>query len=127
MTVTNIADGNKSGDLRAECRTRQIALRILEARRRRKDEFDHSMFGEPAWEMLLELFVRDTAGLSSTASQLKEMVGVLPSTGSRWLQYLELQALVARREHSLDPSIEFVELTEKGRRTLERYLGSLSD
>jgi len=104
-----------------------MALHILEARRRRREEFDPSMFGEPAWEMLLELFVRDSAGLSSTASQLKAVARVLPSTGSRWLQYLEQQALLARRGHPLDPSTEFVELTDKGRQALERYLSSLGD
>ena len=97
----------------------------MERRRRRVSEFDTAIFGEPAWDMLLDLYVREAHGASTTASQLLEIAGASLTTASRWLQFLEEKGLAIRRLHPLDARIEFVALTVKARDALDRYLSSV--
>ena len=106
-----------------ECELIRAAQCILQRRQRRNDLFNRDIFGEPAWDMLLTLFVRDSSGASSTAVQLVTAAETAPSTGVRWLGYLEKEGLVTRRRHPLDHQTEFVELTDRARDSLERYLG----
>lgn len=84
------------------------------------------MFGlaieDPAWDMLLQVYIRDTSGASTTASQLKQASLVPPSTAERWLEYLEKEGLVRGKPHPTDEATEFVELTDNTREALERYL-----
>ena len=105
-----------------ECELIRAAQSILQRRQRRKYLFAPAIFGEPAWDMLLTLFVRDGSGASSTAVQLETAAATAPSTGVRWLSYLEKEGLVTRRKHALDHETEFVELTDRARDALERYL-----
>jgi DNA-binding MarR family transcriptional regulator len=83
------------------------------------------MFGEAAWDMLLELYVRENAGTTSTSAQLVAASGTPGSTAGRWLEHLAKEALVMRRRHPLDPGTEFIELSEKGREALDRYLSAI--
>lgn len=83
------------------------------------------MFGETAWEMLLNLYVRYHTGRSSTAAQLQRASRNAPSTANRWLGHLEEQELVIRRAHPVDSTTEFVELTDAAREALDRYLGAI--
>ena len=103
----------------------RTAQRILERRRSRTSEFDDVMFGEPAWDMLLDLYVREAHGASTTASQLLEGTGARPVTASRWLQFLEEKGLASRRPHPLDQRVEFVALTGRARDSLDRYLSNV--
>lgn len=111
--------------LKHECELVRTAQSILLGRRRRYEEFNSALFGEPAWDMLLELYVRETSGASSTAEQLQTASAVPSSTAARWLNHLEHDGLVARRDHPLDRGTIFVELTEQGRQALDRYLKAI--
>ena len=110
-----------------ECELVRTAYAILLRRRRRYDEFNPALFGEPAWDMLLELYVRETSGASSTAEQLQTASATPSSTAGRWLQRLENDQLIARRDHPHDRETVFVELTDQGRQTLDRYLAAIRE
>jgi DNA repair protein RadC len=101
------------------------ARRILERRRLRDAEFGASLFGEPAWESLLELYIRESSGLSTTAAQLRAASTGPSSTSERWLKKLEQEGLVRRRAHPASNDSEFVELTDAARTSLERYLAAV--
>ncbi len=107
-------------------RAAAVAKSILAERRRRTSEFDSSLFGEPAWEMLLELFVAEASGIAADAAGLETKAGVAMTTGSRWLDVLAAQGLVERRRLGVDLSTEFVELTDLARGALQRNLLPLS-
>lgn len=49
--------------LRHECELVRTAYAILLRRRRRHDQFNVAMFGEPAWDMLLEILCTGDLGL----------------------------------------------------------------
>lgn len=100
----------------------QLAETIIEARRRRAEIFNPAMFGEPAWELLLTLFVMDREGPRLTIGRLAQIAGTKLTTALRWLEYLEDQAFVRREQHPNDARTAFIELTDKAREALHLYL-----
>lgn len=97
------------------------AREILADRKRRHEVFSKAMFGEPAWEMLLLLYIL-RSGTRQTIGRLGELAGASKSTALRWIEYLEQQRLVRRETHPTDKRAIFVELTEKAIESLEAYL-----
>ena len=101
----------------------QMAEAVLQLRRERKALFEPSLFGEPAWDMLLSLYAREGRGQSTTVMQLQEASTVPPSTADRWLRQLENIGLVSRRSHSALPETDFLELADRAKQSLDTYLG----
>lgn len=93
----------------------------LANRRRRQDIFGKAMFGEPAWEMLLLLYITEP-GPRQSISRLADESGASRTTALRWIDYLEGQGLICREAHPNDRRVAFVQLTDKGRRSIELYL-----
>lgn len=113
--------GHCRHDLRGVYALISRAREILAERRRRYELFGKGMFGEPAWEILLLLYVLES-GPRLTLSRLAELSGASKSTALRWLDYLESQHWIRREPHPTDKRSAFVELTEIGRARLEAYL-----
>lgn len=90
-------------------------------RRRRTSIFERSMFGEPAWDMLIALYILDVSGPRQTTGALMQFSGAPITTARRWLDYLVANGLVARSHHPTDQRVMFVSLTEKGRDALDMY------
>ena len=104
------------------------AQRAFLNRQRRSDYFSKAMFGEPAWDMLLILYLTDAAGSRQTLRSLHEMSGSAQTTALRWLAYLEKEKLIERDPHPTDKRTAFIYLTDKGRGALDAYFaGLLSD
>ena len=98
------------------------AAGILAARRRRARHFGASMFGEPAWEMLLHLYLAESHGTRLNVSRISEASGAPDTTALRWLDYLENRRLVRRDPHPTDARASFVVLTERAHELLGAYL-----
>ena len=107
--------GDESGRLLTRAR------QILSHRRRRLELFGKELFGEPAWEMLLLLYVGQTTQ-RYTIGQLAQASGAPKSTGTRWIDHLEEQGLVEKDEHPTDQRTAFVKLSKKGQDALALYL-----
>ncbi|HSR00760.1 MAG TPA: MarR family transcriptional regulator [Sphingomicrobium sp.] len=90
-------------------------------RRRRGAVFGQSMFGEPAWDMLLTLYILDISGQRQTIGALLNFSGTPATTAKRWLDYLVAHDLVRREEHPTDRRTAFVTLTGKAREKLDIY------
>lgn len=108
----------------------QLAKRMVKFRDLRGKNFDPSLFADPAWDILLEIFISDALQqrISVTAATLGAKV---PSTtGLRWLQLLEKGGLVVRRADPLDSRRVHVSLSEaaftKMRLLLEHPMAILS-
>ena len=97
------------------------ARQIVAQRRRRLELFGAAIFGEPAWEMLLLLYVTHTSR-RFTVGQLADQSGASKSTGARWIDYLEQRQFVEKDHHPTDRRLSFVRLSSKGRSALEMYL-----
>jgi|SRR3954454_1987252 len=90
-------------------------------RRRRVSVFGQSMFGEPAWDMLLALYILDISGQRQTVGSLLQFSGTPMSTAKRWLDYLSAHDLVRREAHPTDRRTAFVGLTDRARQKLDVY------
>ena len=97
------------------------ARAILRQRRRRQDIFGKAMFSEPAWDMLLSLYLLH-GKVRQTVSRLALVVDASKSTALRWMEYLEAQHWIRKDSHPTDRRATFVELTAKGKEAIELYL-----
>lgn len=125
-----VPKSNSSGPdevLSEECRMARVAEGILRQRRRRKDYFGTSLFAESGWDLLLELYVGESSGSSTTAEQLLTSTMGPPSIAARWLEHLQEEGLVRRLMHRGKSGTEFVELTNKSRLAMEAYLAAVRE
>jgi DNA-binding MarR family transcriptional regulator len=98
------------------------AQAIFSERSRRAEYLSRAMFGEPAWDMLLCLYILD--GRRVSFGNLVSMIGQPMTTAVRWIDYLEKERLVARRPDPDDRRVVDIELLDRGREVLDSYLSS---
>lgn len=96
----------------------------LNARRHRHGYLPSSMFGEPAWEMLLVLYLAE-GGRYQTICSLVHGAGFPHATSLRWLHVLENHRLVIRKSHPADGRVTLVGLTGEGRQALDDYFSTV--
>jgi DNA-binding MarR family transcriptional regulator len=101
---------------------REDAVRIQLSRDLRRKLFDRNMFGEPAWDMLLALYVIHNDQRRLGTGELSKVAAVPLTTCLRWMDYLIEQELIWRIPSPLDQRVVSVELSEIGRATMDRYL-----
>jgi DNA-binding MarR family transcriptional regulator len=120
LMTRRLAKAHAPADKRAILRQR--AEELFRIRMERKRHFAASMFGEPAWDVLLSLFVGEPAIDAMTVSRIAQMTDTPLSSALRWVDYLESQHLIIRHAHPTDRRSSMVELTDVGRTQLELYL-----
>lgn len=95
---------------------------VLQTRRLRAQHFNRGMFAEPAWDILLLLYLADSSEGRQTIGHLAELVDTPLTTVLRWVGYLEKEHLAERKHHPTDRRIVFIKLTDKGRTALDAFL-----
>lgn len=103
----------------------EIARVVVASRQSRKAYFASSIFGEPAWDMLLTLYVADREGMPVTVGRLAQLSDARLTTAIRWIEYLEQSGLIERRDHPHDARVVLIELTEQAIDKLETYFRDL--
>jgi hypothetical protein len=99
-----------------------VAARVYGARRRRERHFSTGIFADPAWDMLLDLFIAKARGKAVRTSSLC-LAGAVPiATGLRWITELERQGLIERHMTPGDRRVRLVTLTDQGYRVMRQYL-----
>jgi hypothetical protein len=99
-----------------------IAISVYRTRRRRLDYFEESLFGEPCWDMLLDLFANRALGRRVNVTSLCLAADVPQATGLRYLRLLEEKDLLERTPSPDDGRVTFIELTQLGYKQMRRYL-----
>jgi predicted transcriptional regulator len=99
-----------------------IAESIYRARRRRLKLFNANLFGEPAWDMLLDMFIKTARGERLSTTSLCIAADVPQATGLRWIAQLEEQGLLSRRQVVDDRRLKIVEITPEGYRLMRQYV-----
>lgn len=116
---------SREADVRhGELRKSELATRareFLAHRQNRSRWFGKAMFSEPAWDILLLLYI-DRGGQRHTITSVSEAAQVSKSTAIRWVGYLAHHQLIRRDPHPIDKRMSFLELTEKAVGALELYL-----
>ena len=101
-----------------------MARIILKSRQQRVAGFPGVAFGEPGWDMILQLYVADCVGQPIDVSSLCGSAGVPKTTALRHLDKLEDLDLVERRCDDDDGRRVFVQLKENLRSQAEHWLDS---
>lgn len=99
-----------------------LASVIYQSRRKRSAHLAGSLFAEPAWDMLLDLFVSSVQGRRLSVTSLCIASDVPPTTALRWLADLEEHQLAERRPVPHDRRVSEVLLTDRGRRLMRACL-----
>lgn len=102
-----------------------IAREIYAERRRRHKFLPADLFGEPTWDILLDLYIaaRENRRVPTTSSCIGAHVP--PTTALRWLRILETRGLVEREDDGRDGRRTFVRLTSHGLTAMDASLASL--
>ena len=90
-------------------------------RRRRARHLPSRLFGEPAWDILLDLYAAATRRLDVSVSNACLAADVPASTALRWLHHLEDEGLVERLADQSDARRHYVRLTEAGYERMSAY------
>ena len=99
-----------------------LAQEFYEDRRRRSKIFPPSIFGEPGWDLLLDLYIAAKRNKSISVTSACIGSSVAATTALRWLQILEEKGLVERTGDNLDKRRSFIKLTEDGHAKMTEHL-----
>jgi DNA-binding MarR family transcriptional regulator len=113
-------------DLFQDVEVEKLVDRIIRAWRSRRDLPGSDLFSDPAWDMLLALFLAELKQHRVTTSQLIKATTVSNTSALRWLNALEQRGLIIRRRAPLDGRSFFVELTDSVSRALREWARSIA-
>lgn len=102
--------------------TTSLARHLLACRIERAEQFGPDLFAEPAWDILLTLFVAEKEGYRLKVSTVCNESGVADTTALRWIERLRELSLLRRRQNPMDLRSSFVELTPDGLQKMENVL-----
>lgn len=99
-----------------------IAQSELHNRRRRDSLIGHALFAEPAWDMMLRLYIDHHRGQAVDITQLCASSAVAATTALRWIGILIEHKLITHSpagSHEVDIRLR---LSAQGIEEMERYL-----
>lgn len=100
----------------------KYAENLYNLRRQRENFFDKSLFGEPAWDLLLDLFIQGERGKQVSISSACVGAAVPTTTALRWVTTLMTKGLLCRVTDDTDARRSILKLTREGRQTMIRFL-----
>ena len=121
--MSSVADGLQQASSRITPDALLSFARECDAiRRRRNRHLPADLFGEPTWDILLDLYVatRESRPVPTTSACIG--ADVPPTTALRWLRILEARGLVEREDDGHDGRRTFVRLTDRGLGAMDDWL-----
>ena len=101
------------------------ARALIEQRRLRRRFLPEELFHEPAWDMLLALYVASHDQRVMNVKTLVSSADAPVTTSQRWIEHLAKLGLVRRVVDPVDRRRIEVSLSEDGRRAIEAYLAAI--
>jgi hypothetical protein len=106
----------------------RLAQEAYTQRRKRSEVFSNpDLFGEPAWDIMLDLYIAQATNKKISVTSACIASAVPSTTGLRWLTILINDGLVLREHDPQDNRRVFVRLSETGVTSMEQYFDKLSD
>jgi DNA-binding MarR family transcriptional regulator len=93
------------------------AFRLREARYRHLPKV-----GEPAWDILVALYLTETSGARHATGRVIELSRSSLTTGLRHIEILERDGLIFREKDEKDKRIAYVRMSAQGRKRVETIL-----
>lgn len=103
-----------------------MARQEYESRFSRTSIINRNIFGEPAWDMLLDLFVARVEGVRLSVKAVCIASQVPPTTALRWITVLENEGLVDKSQDSADGRRLWIELSDLGMHRMFAYFKDLT-
>jgi hypothetical protein len=103
-------------------RLARFASSILRARQRRVAYIDPLLLADPAWDMLLDLFVDAVRGGRMLTTSLCLATATSQAAALRWIEQLRQGGLLRRYRSVEDRRLHLVEITPAGFQLMRRYL-----
>jgi hypothetical protein len=104
---------------------RRAALELW-ARAQRRGFFTAGLFGDPAWNMLLTLYVLGTECSRVSTARLIECSAMPRRVALRWLDYLHDRGLITGSVRAPSSNPVSVSLSDKARRSLDIYFSKVA-
>lgn len=101
---------------------RQISMRAA-----RGKFFPVELFGEPAWNMLLDLYISKANGVRITVTSACIASDAPNTTALRYIDLMVAMDLVARVPSSVDRRVIYLELKDRAETLMEKFLRSQLD
>ena len=99
----------------------KLAYNEYNERLLRAEYLSVDLFGEPSWDILLDLFIAKTSELRISITSACIASHVPLTTALRWLSVLEEAGLIIRTGDTKDKRRSWVELTESGYNSMASY------
>lgn len=112
-----IAAGAKDGPSKLT-----LARRIYQQRRLRDHFFPAGLFAEPAWDILLALYIARLEDQEVSTSSACHAAAVPATTGLRWLNRLCCDGLVVRKGVPRDDRLTLVEIGDEAFASMSGFL-----
>lgn len=110
-----------------ELESLKLAVAIYGLRRKRDTASARKgLFGEPGWDILLDLYIADRRRTEVQVSSVCLDAGVPSTTILRWIARLEQEGLIYRIADNADARRRYVRLTEDGHEMMRNVLRALS-
>jgi DNA-binding MarR family transcriptional regulator len=103
------------------------AKHLYELRRQRDAAFGADLFSEPAWDMLLDLFISHHEGRQLSVSAVCIGARAPSATALRYLAILQEAGLVLRTRDKNDGRRSHIQLSVTGRQRMSDLLAGLVD
>ena len=104
-----------------------IARRLLAQRAARLDHFPAELFHEPAWDMLLALYVASEERQTMNVKTLVATTNAPVTTSQRWIDHLHKLKLIDRIVDPMDRRRVEISLSDSGHRAVIGYLDRVDD
>ncbi|WP_293880704.1 MarR family transcriptional regulator [Sphingomonas sp.] len=101
------------------------ARAIYRGRRARNRHFDDSLFAEPSWDILLDLFIADGVGRSVTVSSACIGAAAPHATALRHLGMMQRKGLLERSAHPNDARCQQVRISATAAASMRGLLANL--
>lgn len=89
--------------------------------------FGDGLFADPAWDMMLDLYIQTSRGLAVTVTSACYGAIAPPTTALRYLADLEKRDTIERFNNPIDKRSICVRMTEKGMELMDNICAQLAD
>ena len=119
-------NGTPSLSSRSQAEIR-LVREAIRARAARTSFFKARFFSDPAWDILLDLYLAELRQRRLSVSAIGVSADVPLTTLLRWLDTLQREGLIERAADPLDGRRVFVTLSTKASAAMHSYFASLGD
>lgn len=101
-----------------------LSLAVAEylSRRKREEFISRTLLGEPAWDIMIDLYIQQQRGQFPSVGSASDASGVPDTSARRWLDALEAAHLLEKGPATFDRRAQRVALTEEGHFAVSAWL-----